>query len=297
MILELLIYGFTMGSVYAISALGLSLIYGVARVPNMAYGAFYTLSAYIAFILLNEFSLDFSLCILLSLFVTVAIAIASEKLLIKHILANPNSVIIATISLALFFEGFIQKYQKDSGYSYAYLPSITESVDILGIYISIQRVLIIVVFLVLAVGLHFLMAKTKVGMAIRAVAQNPEEAVAVGISKEKILTIAMGLSAAMAGITGILFGGMQAMSPYMGWPLLIKSLTIVTLGGLGSISGTIMASLILAYTEQVVASLSIGLISLSQFSELVSLILLIVILLFKPTGLLGKTAKEEEIPH
>jgi branched-chain amino acid transport system permease protein len=154
-----------------------------------------------------------------------------------------------------------------------------------------------VVFLVLAVGLHFLMAKTKVGMAIRAVAQNPEEAVAVGISKEKILTIAMGLSAAMAGITGILFGGMQAMSPYMGWPLLIKSLTIVTLGGLGSISGTIMASLILAYTEQVVASLSIGLISLSQFSELVSLILLIVILLFKPTGLLGKTAKEEEIPH
>lgn len=295
MILELLIYGFVMGSIYAVSALGLSLIYGVARVPNMAYGVFHTISAYSAFILLNELSLDFSLCILISLFITIAVAIASEKLLIDHILATPNSLIIATIALALLFEGFIQKYQKDSSHSYAYMPSLTESVNFLGVYISLQRVIIIAVFIVLTVALHFLTSKTKVGMAIRAVAQNPEEAVAVGISKERILTIATGLSATMAGITGILFGCMQAMSPYMGWPLLIKSLTIVTLGGLGSISGTVIASFILAYAEQIVSSLTIGSISLSQFSELISLVLLIIILLAKPAGLFGKTAKEEEI--
>ncbi len=278
---DVLVLGAIQSAIYALLALGFTLIFGVGRVVNLAHGAFYALGVYIAYTLVVVLRLPLLFGAVAAVFAVGAIGVGMDRVFIRPLRRSILAVLIVTVVFALFTEQIIYAAY---GYTSRNIPSFTDqTATVLGVNVAGQRGVAFLVAAVVLVAVWGLVYRTRFGNAILAVAQDREAAAYMGIDANGVFAAVMGLSAALAATAGVLMAPILVVSPNM-WILpLIKSFAIVILGGLGSVPGSLLASVLLGYSETAVSYFISG-----AFSELVPLVLILGVLLARPAGLFGR---------
>jgi branched-chain amino acid transport system permease protein len=286
----ILITGLIRGGVYALLAVGFSLIFGVARMINLAHTCFYMLAAYGIYTFAHQLGLHPLVSIILSLVITIAIGLGTYKLFIDRVREHQVTILLITLALAMVFQ---ECMLLAFGGHYLGAPSFISGYQvILGVKVSYQHLLIFGVVLVVLLGVWVLLSKTRLGIAIRATAQDAEIAGLMGINVPRILLITMGIAAALAAIAGIVVAPTLVLEPHMWTSPLIMIMAIVVLGGLGSVKGSFIAAFIIGYVEVLV----VFLLPTGAFLKgAIALLVMVIILLVRPEGLFGVAFEEERL--
>ena len=286
--MNILITGLITGSMLALLAISFSLIFGVARIVNIAHTAFYMVAAYCIFSLTGLFGLNPVAGMLIAVAVVTLFGLLAYKFLIDPIREHEAAVLIATIALAMIFqEAIMLIYTGD----YRTVSALIEWFFIVtGVKVFYQQMLTFGVVLVLLAVLWFLLMKTKLGLAIRSTAEDREVANLMGMNDSRLAMITMGISVALAGFTGAVIAPLAVLSPFMWMEPLIMMMAVVVLGGLGSIKGSFVAAYILGFAEALV----VFMIPKGAFLKgSVALTIMILVLLIRPEGLFGVYFEEE----
>jgi branched-chain amino acid transport system permease protein len=262
---------------------GFTLIFGVARILNLAHGSFYALGAYSAFTMTSLLGLPLLVAAPLSVLVVALFGVAMERFLVRPLRQSQLAVLMITLAVSLAVE---QALFLIFGSEYRNVPSfIAEKIAIGGVDISGQRLLALTVGVAVLLMLWLIIQRTRLGAAILAVSQDPEAAQYMGIPTNRIFSIVMAISAGTAALAGILVSPFLTVQPSMGLLPMVKAFAIVIVGGLGSIPGNIIAALILGYSETAVAYLAS-----TAWTELVSLVAVVATLMIRPSGIFGRRA-------
>jgi len=287
MIESIIINGAILSGIYALLALGFTLIYGVSGVVNLAHGAFFMLGAFMfsAFGPLGAIPA----LILAAIFVGV-VGIFAYRLTIHPILGDDIAIMVVTVSLALIFQQLILI---TFGYSAHVASLVGGFIVIWGETVTCMSILAFAFSLGLFFSLWVFITKSKIGKAMRAVSQDREVAMLMGVNTERLYMLTMAISAAFATLAGIfivaaLYGGQASAFDWL-HPL-FASFAIVILGGLGSIKGTLIGSFIIAYAEHSVANLAP---QGGQIVTAVPIVIMVLIILVRPKGLFGKRIEME----
>lgn len=286
--MNIIITGLITGSMLALLAISFSLIFGVARIVNIAHTAFYMVAAYCIFSLTGKFGLNPVAGMMIAVVVVTVFGLLAYKFLIDPIREHEAAVLIATIALAMIFqEAVMLIYTGD----YRTVSALIEGFFIvMGVKVFYQQVLTFGVVLVVLGILWVLLMKTKLGLAIRSTAEDREVANLMGMNDSRLAMITMGISVALAGFTGAVLAPLTVLSPYMWMEPLIIMMVVVVLGGLGSIKGSFVAAYILGFTEALV----VFMIPKGAFLKgSVALTIMIMVLLLRPEGLFGISFEEE----
>ena len=250
--LDVFISGLTNGSVYALMAVGLTLVYGVSKAFNFAYGSFYSLGGYLAWIFMMFLGIRGGYIAVFALAVPILMGLGyfSEKLMIAPLRKRSDweiKAMMITLGLALFMDN---GYQVLFGPRMKSLPMLMDGTTQIGsIYIANQDIMILILSITGILAFWWVLNNTRTGMAVRAVAQNPAGAKIVGIPKNRVFSATFGISTVMVGIGGILLAQKYFVSPMGGWDIHVKSWVITAFGGMGSIRGGLIAALIMGMRE------------------------------------------------
>lgn len=286
---QLLINTILSGSVYTILSLGLVLVYSILKFANFAHAEYITLGAYFAYVINVMLSLDLILGMIIAFIATGIVAVFVDRLCFKPLrvrYSGPVPMMIVSIGIGLAIRHILQVIF-GAGILWYNLPEV-RSYQILTGTISDTNIAIIIASLILVVSLHLLLTKTKLGKAMRATSDNPTLSMAFGIDTEKIIVWVWFISAGVAGIAGVLWGANTRVMPYMGWELLLPTFAVVVLGGMGSFYGAILASYILGLAENLGVILFINLSISTSYRPVIAFLVLILVLLIRPKGLLGR---------
>lgn len=283
MIGEIIVYGAVTSAIYALLAIGFALVFGVARILNLGHGAFYMLGAYFAYLFGVLLGLPLFIAAALSIMATAGLGWALERWLIRPHRASTMAVLMVTLAFLLVVQQVILAI---FGSEVINVPAFAEKkYTVLGAAVGGQQLLTVAVAAVSLAALWALLRHTRLGSAILALSQDPLAAQYVGIPIHRISGVVLALSGAFAALAGVMAGPFLSSSPSMALPALVKAFAIVIVGGLGSLSGTIVAAILLGYAETIVAYLAS-----SSWTEVVSLVAVLLVLLMRPAGLLGKQA-------
>jgi len=281
--LQVIINGILSGGLYAVVAIGFSLIWGVMNLINLAHGSMIILGAYITYLITDKTGLDPFLTLPVSGLILFSVGFLTQKFLINRIIqASVFMTLILTFGLDLLFINMnLSLFTAD-------LRSITTSYAGLGwkfgdLAIPYTRSGVFVFALILTLGLFLFMERTRLGKAIKATSFDREAAGLVGVNVSRVYALTFGLGAGMAGMAGSLISVVYSFSPVVGATFTMKSFVVVVLGGLGSIPGAIIGGLILGIAENI-ASVALE----AGYKDAISFILLVGILVFRPRGILGK---------
>lgn len=279
--LSILILGTIWGAIYSLIAVGFTLIFGVAGIINLSHGAFYMLGAYLAYTFMTLLHINVLLSALMAVAVVALIGMAIDRFAIRPMRDRHAYVLILTLALALFIQELMFGIYGSYGKS---VPSfLTGEIVLGGVFVSFQKLITFFVGAALVVLFWFFIKKTKTGKSISAVAQNKDAAILVGIQYERVYLMAMGISAGLAAVAGVFIAPILEAVPTMWAFPLFKAFAIVIIGGLGSIEGAILTSLLLGYSETMVSILLSA-----NYSDMVYLLAIILVLIFRPTGLTGR---------
>jgi branched-chain amino acid transport system permease protein len=282
--LQLLINGVIAGAIYALVSAGFSLIYSTNKFVHFAHGGVIALSAYFFFWIISNLNLSLAVTVLSTVLFSALLGYLFNKVFYKPLRAKKSSslilfvasiaVLILSESLALLFFGANAKTID--------LIQNNQVMEMAGAVITPLQLIIILVALLLLLGLYLFMKKTRIGKAMRAVADNKEVAEIIGISAEKIYSWSFVVGSAIAGIAAILISLEQNIEPTMGTSLMVKGFISAIIGGIGSVPGAILGSFSLGLTE------NFGIWFLpSGYKDAIAFMLLFVFLLFRPQGILG----------
>lgn len=283
---SVLVSGIMLGSLYAVMATGLSLVWSTLGIFNFAHGAFMALGAYIAWQIGDGagFGLGPQLGIVVAVVVLVGVGCATDLLLVRPFQKRQNLVLIAVITTLAALTFLENGMQIAWGPRLKQLPPLVAgNVTILGVPITAHEAVIIVLSPVVLLLLWLFLKYTMLGTAIRAVGQNQESARLMGMNVSRLYMAAFGLSAALAALAGILLGGRNFFDPTMGADPMTKALIVAIFGGLGSLLGTIGGAYIIGLLEAV-SVYYVGL----YWTPAVLFIVMIAVLLVRPTGLFGR---------
>jgi len=278
------------GSVYALLALGFALIFGVARVLQLSHTAFYMLAAYGIYTFADLLGWHPIWSIAISIIITTGLGLLVYKLFIDRVREHHVTVMLITLAVAMVFQELMLIFFTGQ---YRSAPSfVTGYWEILGVKVAFQNLLVFVGAAVVLLIIWALLSKTRLGIAIRATAQDTEIANLMGINVSMILFSVMGIAAALAAVAGVLVAPTLILEPHMLWPPFVMVMAIITLGGLGSIKGSVVGAFVLALVEVlVVFLLPTGAFLKGAFALLVMVIVLIV----RPEGLFGIVFEEERL--
>lgn len=288
MLQDILVTGLVNGGVYALLAIGFSLIFGVARIVNIAHTAFYMLAAYCFYALLVKVQLGFVTAALISVVGVTAVSVLCYRLVIEPVREHEAAVLIATIALALVFQELMLLF---FGGHYLGIPSTLEGgVRVLGVSIPYQRMLILAVAAAMLVVVWFVLYRTRVGLAIRATANDLEVANLMGMNVHRVAMVTVALSVSLAAVAGVVVAPVFVVDPFMWLAPLVTMLAIVVLGGLGSMKGSLIGAIAIGYIEAItVFALPAG----AYLKGAVALAIMVAVLLVRPEGLFGVAFEEE----
>ncbi len=251
-LIEVLISGITNGSVYAVMAIGMALVYGVTKVFNFAYGSFYSMGGYMAWVVFGA-KLGYPLVFIVVIPALFVAGWLTERLAVRPLRKNPDwemMAVMVTLGLALFLDNF---YQAIFGPFVKSLPILVQGQIAAGGFVFAgQDIAIFVTALSIAILLMLFLGKNRLGMAVRAVAQNMTGAQMVGVAKDRIFALTFALSAVLVGTAGILLAPKYFVTPFGGWTILVKAWVITAFGGMGSIKGSLLGAFILGIVEALV---------------------------------------------
>jgi branched-chain amino acid transport system permease protein len=288
MLQDVLITGLVNGGIYALLAVGFSLVFGVARIVNIAHTAFYMLASYCFYALLVTGGLGFVVAGVLSVLAVTALSVVCYRVVIEPVREHHAAVLIATIALGLIFQESMLLWH---GGSFLGIPSAIEGVArVGGVSIPYQRLLILVVAAVMLAATWLLLFRTRLGLAIRATANDLEVADLMGMNVHRIAMATVAISVALASVAGVVVAPVFVVDPFMWLAPLVTVLAIVVLGGLGSLPGSLIGAFVIGYVEAItVFALPAG----AYLKGAMALSIMVVVLLVRPEGLFGVAFEEE----
>ena len=288
-VLQQLINGISLGSIYALIALGYTMIYGIIKLINFAHGDIYMVGAYIGFFAITQAHLSVVPALLISLVVTGFLGMLVERLAYKPLRHAPRiSVLITAIGVSFFLEYTTMYFVSPTPRTFPAMFG-DVAVTVGGIVINGQQMLILGITAVLMVILTYIVQKTKTGKAMRAASFDTETAELMGINSDRIISITFGIGSALAAVAGVLVGiYYNSIHPRMGVNTRLKAFVAAVLGGIGILPGAVVGGLILGVVEALVS----GFIS-STFRDAAAFAILILVLLVRPAGIFGKNTKEK----
>ena len=281
-LLQQIINGAAIGGVYVLIALGLTTVFGILGIAHFAHGSVSMFGGYLTFFLVVKWGLPLLAAIACSLVVGFLLGMLIEILAyrpVRH--ASPINAFIVALGLTMMVEGLNLEF---FGHEQVVIPTNLDRIfSLAGVTITELRLYVILsaAFLILAMTLF--VEKTKTGQAIRAVAENRDAAILMGVNVSTIPLIVFAISTALGVCAGVMVGSLFAIAPGIGENLVVKGFAVLILGGLGSIPGAIVGGLVLGITE----ALAAGFLS-SAYKDVIAFVVMILVLLFRPQGLMGK---------
>ncbi len=283
-----LIYGFINSVILALTALGFSLTFGISGVSNFAYGAMYIFAGFASWLFLNKLALPFFLSAAIAVFLTALLGAAMYRFVLLRVRGLVISEVIATFGVGLIILELF-RYLGFSGFEYT-LPVFTDGSLLIGnTYVDYQRIWIVGVGIALAIGLYLFTHYTKIGLAFRGIAQDEHTALSLGINSDRIAGLSVAFGSGLAAVAAILILPRGTIAVNDGYDVLINAMAVCIIGGLGSSVGVVLASFLIGY-----AQIMTDILSGPHWKMIISLIAILLILVVKPSGLLGKQKELEE---
>jgi branched-chain amino acid transport system permease protein len=283
LLLAQIIDGIIVGSMYALFASGLTLIWGTMKMLNFAHGEFFMLAGYIVYYGYAGLGLHPLLATILAVVAIFLLGVIVERMVLHYLLSRPVwqlTTIIATLGISIFLQNLALHLW---GPDFQTVPYFIDGVlNLSGIHIAYQRLLILAVSCVSITALWFILKYTRLGLALRATAQDANAAQLYGVNILSIYTLTFGLSAALAALAAAMLAPITAVNPYMGLSPLLKGFVVVILGGLGSFGGAIVGGALLGIVE------SLGVLYLAtEWSDVIAFTFLVLVIWVRPWGLFG----------
>ncbi len=286
--MEILIYGTINSIALALYALGFALVYGICRLPNFAHGALYVLSGFIAWSVINTLKANLLIAILASLLITGVIGAAIYRFFLIRVRGMEISEIIASYAIALaILEGL--RWGGFKGMTYT-LPVFVEGSLIIGdISVDYQRILTVVIGAALVAGLWLFTRHTRLGLALKGMAQDERAALMLGIDSDIMAVVAMALGSMLAAFAAVLLLPLGNIVVESGYNVLILAIAVCIVGGIGSWMGAVLAAFLIGFA-QILTVVYLG----SHYQMMVALLAIILTLILKPSGLFGQQKELEE---
>lgn len=299
--LQQVINGLTLGSIYALIAIGYTMVYGIIGLINFAHGEIYMIGAYtgvIALVGLPSLGLPLAAVIILAILIAVIITggygFAVEKVAYKPLRNSPRLVpLISAIGMSIFLQNFVALGQNNKDIALQSVVSarweLLQNTDGISVSISALQIIIFATTLFTMICLNLFIKKSRMGKACRACASDIGMAKLLGIDADKVISLTFIIGAALAAVAGILVALYYGtITPYMGFIAGMKAFTAAVLGGIGSIPGAMLGGFLLGLSENFASAYLSG-----EYKDLIAFTLLIVVLLIRPSGILGKPEVEK----
>ncbi|MBM4340715.1 MAG: branched-chain amino acid ABC transporter permease [Deltaproteobacteria bacterium] len=286
--MEILIYGITNSVTLALMAIGFSLTFGISGVPNFAHGAFYILGGILTWIFINQLGIPFLFSAILSIIVVGLLGFILYWGLMLRLRGLAINEVIATLAAAIVIIEVL-RYLGFSGFTYVLPEFIKGSVPIGKIWLDYQRIFLVGIGIALIVFLYLFTHRTKVGLSFRAIAQNERTAISLGIDSDWTAALSLAFGSALAVVAGLAILPLGSIDTQMGYDILIYALAVGIVGGLESVPGIVIASIILGFGQIIVATFF-----KAQWQTIVTLAAIVIILAVKPSGIFGKYKELEE---
>lgn len=306
--LDFFVFGIAQGSMYALIAIGYTLVYGVLFMINFAHGEFFMSGIFTSAIFLagpmsesgflDEHPVVGLLIIaLVSMVVSVAVALVTERIAYRPLRTAPRLVpLITAIGASFFWQNFFRGLLGSEVKPFPLIEKLSGKVSFLGVEILKTHVLVIIATIIMLIGLNFFIMRTKTGKAIRAVAEDKDVSALMGIDVDRTIAITFAVGAAMAGVAGVLYALVfRQVHFFMGFIPGIKAFTAAVLGGIGSITGAAIGGLFLGMFESIGPSLflqGLGIPAFNQLSNVIAFTMLVFVLIFRPQGIVGEPLTE-----
>lgn len=283
LIITQIVNGIIVGSMYALFASGLTLIWGTMKMLNFVHGEFFMLAGYIVYYCYAELAMNPALATVIAVVAVFLLGVIVERTVLHHLLSRPAwqlTTIIATLGVSIFLQNLALHVW---GPDFHNVPYFIEGVlNLFGIRIAYQRLLILGVSGASMAVLWFVLKHTRLGMALRATVQDPDAAQLYGVNILSIYTLTFGISAGLAALAAAMLAPITAVNPYMGMSPLLKGFVVVILGGLGSFGGAIVGGALLGIVE------SLGVLySSTEWSDVIAFTFLVLVIWVRPWGLFG----------
>ena len=285
--MQQMVNGFSLGSMYALIAIGYTMVYGVLRLINFAHGDIMMVGAFLAYTFMAVFDLSFPLTMLLAVTISAASGMLMDKIAYKPLREAPRiSLLITAIGISFFLENSFTVFA--GGVPRAFpVPEYMENIfNVAGVTFSDASIMVPIVTLILLLGILYVLYKTKYGMAIRALSFDIKTVNLMGIDANTIISLVFGLGSALAAVGGIFWAiNYPSVEPMMGVLVGLKAFAAAVVGGIGSVSGAVLGGFIIGFTEVVVIAFFP---EMGGYKDAFAFIFLILVLLFKPTGIMGQ---------
>ena len=282
-VLQQLFNALALGGVYALVALGLTLVYGVMKIPNFAHGGLYMLGAYLSYAGISSLGLGYVPALLLSAVVVALLAALMERVIFFPLRNAPHvQPMIAALGVLFFLEAGVQLiWGADFKQVAEPVPGI---LNLGGVTITWQRLIVLIASVLAMLGLNFFLRRTLTGATIEAMAQNREGARLVGINTGRVGMLTFAISGALAAIGASLIAPIVSVTPAMGEIMNLKVFAIIILGGMGSVPGAIVGAFLLAFAEVFGGYINL------DFAEVIGFAMLVIVLAIRPQGLFRRAA-------
>ena len=286
--MEILVYGTVNSVALALYALGFAMVYGVSRLPNFAHGALFIINGFVVWSLLNALKLNYFLSILLALLITATIGALIYQLVLIRIRGMAISEIIASYAVGVaILEGL--RWGGFKGMTYT-LPAYIDGVIFIGgVPIDLHRVLVVVIGIAIFLVLWLFTRYTRIGLALKGMAQDEQAAMMLGIDSDIMAVVAMAFGSALAALASVLLLPLGNIVVETGYSVLILAIAVCIVGGLGSWMGAIIAAFLIGFT-QILTEVYLG----THFKMVVALLAIILTLILRPSGLFGRQKELEE---
>lgn len=278
-----LLLGLVNGSFYAMLSLGLAVIFGLLNVINFSHGALYMMGAFIAYLGVTSYGLNYWMMLVLAPLLVGAFGILVEKTMLRWLYRLDHLYgLLLTFGITLLLEGVFRSFFGVSGQTLDVPEALTGATDLGFMILPNYRAWVVAASLFVCLGTWFFIEKTKLGAYLRAGTENPKLVEAFGINVPRMVTLTYGFGVALAGLAGVLAAPVINVTPLMGSNLIIVVFAVVVIGGMGSILGSIVTGLMLGVIEGLTR------VFYPEGSEVVVFVVMVVVLLLRPAGLFGK---------
>jgi len=278
-----LMLGLVNGSFYAMLSLGLAVIFGLLGIVNFAHGALYMIGAYVAWIGMEKFGINYWMSLVLAPLIVGALGVAVERSLLKHLYKiDPIYGLLLTFGLALIAEGVFRDQFGVSGQSYSVPEALSGATNLGFMVLPNYRAWVVFASLAVCLGTWFVIERTRLGAYLRAGTENPALVQAFGINVPVMVMLTYGAGAGLAALAGVLAAPVIQITPLMGSNLIIIVFAVVVIGGMGSILGSILTGLALGLIEGLTK------VFYPEASSIVVFVIMAIVLMIRPAGLFGK---------
>ena len=284
-----LVNGLRLGSVYAIVAVGYSIVYGILRLINFAHGDIMTIGVYVMLMLMTTIGMPLWAVVIVSVVVSVFAGVLIERLAYRPLRsANEEATLISSLAISTLLQNLLQMIFSPQKRAFHLPEFFSVRHDIFGIQLSTMNIMTFVAVAVIVIALTFVVQKTKIGTAMRACSENLDAARLMGINPNKVIVFAFAVGSGLAALAGLMLAGeYKTIDPLMGFVPGLKAFCAAVVGGIGSLYGAVLGGLVIGVAEMLFAGLMPT--SVTAYRDAFVFVVLILVLLVRPNGLLGQS--------